>query len=165
MNQKSIVKVDLSSIEEDDLLKKHEKTAYDFITNTLNLKNEIDKYTLSSANYVSSYNELSYSYCKTISGINTTDCIHMSLDLNGEISSYSISNQNVFDSILDKDIDMDCVNSFIKSEVDKKYGNVDYEKFFFTIKKEKDNFIIECNIAITHPDGMRSGESFHYILN
>lgn len=135
-----------------EMLEKYKEKALEIITNYTKDKSILDRYDVTDSYYQEDYDELVYSFTKTIDGYVTNDSITISLDINGNLSSLSAPFQGLFDEYENVKIDRNEVDKFVKETMSSKNYNdvesysVDYE--FINIVNEK--LVLEIGIKLEH---------------
>lgn len=158
---------DSNKIDKNKLLSNYEKTANDMLykITTMNVETDTkmidDNYKLSYTNYRSDYQELFYTYTKQIDGFDTNDNITISLDLDGNLSSFNAANQGIFDKYDEIKIDRNKVNNFINDRMNS-YINEKSDKYkveYQIINILDGNLVLEIGVGIMKNDSNYSYNS------
>lgn len=163
-NQSASEKVTFTPEKKKVMKANYQDIATNIVENIINKeKTNMSNYELTDSYFQESYNEFTYTYTKLIDGYHTTDSITVSLDVNGELSSFSAPRQGIFNKYENIKINKNDVNDFIKEEIEKNVsGNTNEDTFVNYAVENKilniinDKPILKIYIALNYENHIES---------
>jgi len=139
-----------------DLLQTYKSISDNLLTQIINSNSKRsvkqNEYEINYTHYRDDYREYVYTYTNKIGGYNTNDSITISLDENGELSSFNATRQGMFDQYENIKIDKNDVNTFIEnSMVEFLNGTTDtYDVYQQLINFNNGKLVLEIVVEIFH---------------
>lgn len=127
-------------------------------------KTSFSEYILTNTSYIESYNEFSYVYTKTIDGYKTNDSITISLDVNGNLSSFVANRQGYFDNYKYITIDESLVSRFVEEIMKANYNYFNYNIEDLLINFIDNKLVLQIYICIELEENIYSSTILYYEL-